>query len=299
MVEAIPTSRFEGTDSVLEAALAKLSDLCFDRDDVHVIGVCGMGGVGKTALLTRFKDVLSHRPRDFDKVIYVVVSKEPNIETIQRQIRESLNLKTDQGDNIDKLATMISEALRSMKFFLLLDDVWDGSEFLKSLHRMGVPHPNTSKCKLVPTTRSKEVCIDMGAGEHIVSVNCLESEEAWVLFMKNVGETKINSDPKIECSPGTYARSVVVCLLPSLSSGRRWQAKQPLKSGIMLHQHLRNCGSRISEVLKMIYFTIWCLVMIVCLMTLRKNASCTVACILRIMTFTRRIGGILGGGGVL
>ncbi|KAK1281813.1 Disease resistance protein RPS2 [Acorus calamus] len=198
LVEAIPGSSTIGTDSSLQSALGKLRRFCFRTEKASIIGVCGMGGIGKTTLLKRFRDELLHRPRDFKKIIFVVVSSDPSTSRIQREIAEMLSLPIERDENISDMAKKIHKVLNNVKFALLLDDVWDGPNLLNILESIGVPHPDmANKCKLILTTRDEKTCNQMGAGDHKVRVGLLNQEESLVLFELNVGKSIINSHAQI------------------------------------------------------------------------------------------------------
>lgn len=68
-------------DSLLEEVWSCLEDI-----DVSSIGLCGIGGVGKTTLLKKINNELLIRSHNFDVVIWVVASKEVNMEKIQEVI---------------------------------------------------------------------------------------------------------------------------------------------------------------------------------------------------------------------
>ncbi|KAE8721202.1 hypothetical protein F3Y22_tig00016571pilonHSYRG00045 [Hibiscus syriacus] len=54
--------------------------------DVGIIGLYGIGGVGKTILLTKITNKFSTTPQGFDIVIWAMVSKDYNVERIQDKI---------------------------------------------------------------------------------------------------------------------------------------------------------------------------------------------------------------------
>ena len=70
-----------GLDSLLEEVWSCLEDI-----DVSSIGLCGIGGAGKTALLKKINNELLIRSHNFDVVIWVVASKEVNMEKTQEVI---------------------------------------------------------------------------------------------------------------------------------------------------------------------------------------------------------------------
>ncbi|KAK1257305.1 Disease resistance protein RPS5 [Acorus gramineus] len=207
LVEPIPGLPSVETNSPLKEALNELRSIFYEKHKAGVIGVCGMGGIGKTTLLKFFEAELRHRPGDFKTIIFVVVSKEPNAQKIQKEIGEKLGIFFSEGGSIEDRATKVSAALHDNKFVLLLDDVWDGIKLKNILTHIGVPFPNEeNKCKFILTSRSAGACNKMGASDHKVKVGYLKSDEAWTLFKKNVGEMTINSHPDIQVQAETMAK---------------------------------------------------------------------------------------------
>ena len=56
---------------------------CLVEESVGIIGLYGMGGVGKTTLLTHINNKFLESPTSFDCVIWAVVSKDLQLEKIQ------------------------------------------------------------------------------------------------------------------------------------------------------------------------------------------------------------------------
>ncbi|TYI32244.1 hypothetical protein ES332_A04G046000v1 [Gossypium tomentosum] len=153
-------------------------------EDISIIGVWGMGGVGKTTIMKHIHNDLLKEQR-FERVIWVTISKEFNVMKVQDDIAGALKLKKDWPKEGDKLrrAAILSEMLKKVgKHVLILDDVWDEV----SLEEVGLPEPSGSNgCKLVLTTRSKHVCKYMGC--RVIKVKPLSEQQALTLFLSKVG----------------------------------------------------------------------------------------------------------------
>lgn len=67
-----------------------------ENEEVGIIGLYGMGGVGKTTLLTKIRNNFHHSPNDFNLVIWVVVSKDLKLELIQDKIGEKIGFSGDK-----------------------------------------------------------------------------------------------------------------------------------------------------------------------------------------------------------
>ncbi|CAK9153513.1 unnamed protein product [Ilex paraguariensis] len=165
-----------------------------EKEDVGIIGLYGLGGVGKTTLLTEVNNKFVNTTHDFDVVIWVTVSSNLDLDQVQDDIGKKIGLydeiwknKRPEGKKED-----ICGVLSKKKFVLLLDDMWERLDLLE----VGIPLQNKQNSKIVFTTRSKRVCGQMDAHKTI-EVECLPWGEAWDLFQKKVGETTLKSDPDI------------------------------------------------------------------------------------------------------
>ncbi|XP_058093983.1 disease resistance protein At4g27190-like [Magnolia sinica] len=196
VIEAIPAPTIEA-DTAAFRTLQKILK-CIKEASTRKIGIWGMGGVGKTTIMKMLNN-LPETNGMFDIVIWVTVSKDLSLRNIQNEISKRLSLKIDNDESDNAVARRLFHRLRTMKFLLLMDDVWAKVD----LEDVGVPHPNQDNgSKLVLTTRLRQVCHKMGTDEEI-QVEVLSSEEAWKLFSDTVG--KVIDSPSIQC----IARGVV------------------------------------------------------------------------------------------
>uniref|UniRef100_F6HS91 Uncharacterized protein n=1 Tax=Vitis vinifera TaxID=29760 RepID=F6HS91_VITVI len=168
---------------------------CLGEEQVGIIGLYGLGGVGKTTLLTQINNEFLKTTHDFDVVIWAVVSRDPDFPKVQDEIGKKVGFCDGiwRNKSKDEKAIDVFRALRKKRFVLLLDDIWEPV----NLSVLGVPVPNEeNKSKLVFTTRSEDVCRQMEAEKNI-KVECLAWQESWDLFQKKVGQDTLDSHAEI------------------------------------------------------------------------------------------------------
>ncbi|RWR95544.1 disease resistance-like protein [Cinnamomum micranthum f. kanehirae] len=109
--------------------------------NVGVFGVCGIGGVGKTAIM---KHVYNQLIEDsvFDSVIWVTVSRDSTLEELQNNILKCLGISLPMHvDEMRRLMVVYSALKRRKKFVLILDDM---DRFYAQ--DIGIPRPDQEKC---------------------------------------------------------------------------------------------------------------------------------------------------------
>ncbi|KAK3439982.1 hypothetical protein EUGRSUZ_B00322 [Eucalyptus grandis] len=190
-VLAIPMDETVGHD----ISFNKVWKWLVDQKEIGVIGLFGIGGVGKTTLMKRINNELLHANHGFEVVIWVVVSSRVNEDKIRDAIRERLDIKDEIWEqwSQDERIHHLSKFLTQKKFVLLIDDVW----MKLDLSKIGVLRSCLENgSKVVFTTRLKEVCYQMKADE-ACEVQCLTQEEAMELFKNNVGKSTVHSHAEI------------------------------------------------------------------------------------------------------
>ncbi|XVF11405.1 hypothetical protein REPUB_Repub08aG0025000 [Reevesia pubescens] len=166
-----------------------------EAENDGIIGLYGMGGVGKTTLLNKINNKFCEAPNRFDVVIWIVVSKGFYIGKVQDDIARRIGIIDGAWNDktLEEKKLGIFSVLKDKKFVLLLDDIWERVDLVK----VGIPLPTQENgSKVVFTTRSINVCGQMKA--HKIPVQCLPEEKAWELFQENVGGAQtLDSSPGI------------------------------------------------------------------------------------------------------
>lgn len=246
-----PSEATVGMDSRLDKVRSSM-----DEERVGIIGLYGLGGVGKTTLLTQINNAFTKRTHDFDFVIWSTVSKNVNLGKIQDDIWKKIGFCDDRwkSKDRDEKATSIWNVLTGKRFVLLLDDVWERLTLLD----VGVPLQN-KKNKIVFTTRSEEVCAQMEADKRI-KVDCLTRTESWDLFRKNLGEDALKFHPEIPKLAQVVAQECCGLPLVLTTMGKAMACKktpQEWKYAIRVFQSsaskLPGIGDRVFPLLKYSY----------------------------------------------
>ncbi|XP_037478978.1 disease resistance protein RPM1-like [Triticum dicoccoides] len=161
-----------------------------------LVAVCGMGGVGKTTLVTSvYKEVAASRY--FDCAAWVSVSKNFTTDDLLRKIAKELHRDARAGmPDIDEMDyRSLVEALRghlaNKRYLLLLDDVWDANAWYEI--RNALVDDGTGS-RIIITTRSQDVA-SLAASTRIIMLEPLCEQEAWSLFCN----TTFRKDDNREC----------------------------------------------------------------------------------------------------
>ncbi|KAG8372065.1 hypothetical protein BUALT_Bualt12G0027800 [Buddleja alternifolia] len=150
--------------------------------EVNMLGICGMGGVGKTTMANRIRK--RAREEDlFDEILMVVVSQSVDMLKIQREISELLSLDLKEESLQARAHKLRARLMGTKRTLVVLDDVW---KILK-LEELGIPCESGVKgCTLLLTSRDRDVFNEMDV-KKVCALRILPEEEAWFLFREKVG----------------------------------------------------------------------------------------------------------------
>ncbi|XP_059653642.1 putative disease resistance RPP13-like protein 1 isoform X2 [Cornus florida] len=167
------------------------------KNEIPVIPIVGMGGVGKT-ILTQLVYNDARVGQNFDMKAWVCVSDEFDVSVITKKILEAVTPSTNVKNDLDQLQIKLKESLAGKKFLIVLDDVWNDD--YNAWHLLKKPFmAGAQESRIIITTRMDKVASAMSTVPGYCHLKELSSEDCWSLFAKHAF---VNGDymshPKLE-----------------------------------------------------------------------------------------------------
>ncbi|TKY50671.1 disease resistance protein [Spatholobus suberectus] len=160
--------------------IEQMGELLGDKQ-VFIIGVHGMAGVGKTALVTYIENDITRKGK-YD-VFFITVSQNFSIFKLQNDISKRIGVTLNEDDEKIRAEKLSLALERKEKTVLILDDVWKHID----LQKVGIPL-RVNGVKLILTSRLEHVCYQMDClPNSIIRMEPLSEEEAWELFLLKLG----------------------------------------------------------------------------------------------------------------
>ncbi|XP_044483557.1 probable disease resistance protein At4g27220 isoform X2 [Mangifera indica] len=182
---------FESRNSTVNNVWDALND-----ENVYMIGVYGMGGLGKTTLVQELGRK-AKKEKVFEEIVFVEVSEIPDVKNIQTTIADNLGVKFK---NESEMAKQLYSRMKDKNILLILDNIWEPLEFDNMI---GIPREtDRGRNKLLLTTRDLDVLEKMGSTNNF-TMGILNEEDAWNLFAKMAGNVikthRLHSLPNDVC----------------------------------------------------------------------------------------------------
>ncbi|CAL9782933.1 unnamed protein product, partial [Musa acuminata subsp. burmannicoides] len=163
-----------------------LGDSTEHNNNLGVIAIVGLGGLGKTTLAQLVYNDEGVR-QHFERRMWVYVSDKFDSKSLMRSIIESLSKKEFTLPDMDPMQRELVEQIRGRRFLLVLDDVWNEDYELWDRLRI-LPNNGAKGSKVVVTTRSRRVASVMNA-DNVHFLAGLSDDDCWLLFERRAFES--------------------------------------------------------------------------------------------------------------
>ncbi|KAF3438238.1 hypothetical protein FNV43_RR20999 [Rhamnella rubrinervis] len=176
---------FDSRTKILKQVMEAVRD-----ENIHIIAICGMGGIGKT---TMAKEVARSAQEEklFGAAVMAVVSQNPNVTKIQGEIADALHFKFSTETELGRANELRRKIQETEKILIVLDDIWERLD----LEAVGIPSESEhQRCKILLTSRNEEVARIQMRSQKTFIVQVLSENEAWNLFEEVAGPSINNHD---------------------------------------------------------------------------------------------------------
>ncbi|KAL0836437.1 hypothetical protein Bca101_088326 [Brassica carinata] len=185
--------KYESNLVGLEENVEKLVGHLVGEEDVQVVSMTGMGGLGKTTLA---RQAFNHDKvkSKFDRLVWVCVTQlcDPMIvwQAIFRTLRPNEEENKILGMKKATLQDQLFQLLETFKSLIVFDDIWKEEDW--KLIKPIFPHNKGSKVLL--TSRNERVA---GRGETYINFrpDFLSDENSWTVFQRIAMASKVTSEP--------------------------------------------------------------------------------------------------------
>uniref|UniRef100_M8CUA0 Putative disease resistance protein RXW24L n=1 Tax=Aegilops tauschii TaxID=37682 RepID=M8CUA0_AEGTA len=161
------------------------------KEQLRVVSIAGLGGLGKTTLANTVYEKLKVH---FDFTAFVSLSLNPNMEKIFKSLLHQLHKQ--KYENINEAAwgeaQLISEIrtfLENKKYLIVIDDIWDKSVWENIKYSLTV---NEHASRVITTTRILNIAEQAGDVYRLEPLSVVDSRK---LFHQRIYETENKSPP--------------------------------------------------------------------------------------------------------
>ncbi|KAL0561844.1 hypothetical protein IC582_002289 [Cucumis melo] len=165
------------------------------KEDIAIVSIVGMGGLGKTALA---RSIYNHKRimTRFSLKLWVCVSDAFDLEIIVQKIIESATGKKCGYLQIDSLQCELRKQIDGNKYLFVMDDVWNEKKE-EWLHLKKLLMAGAKGSRILITTRSEQVAKTFDS-TFVHPLQILDASNSWLLFQKMTGLEELSNNQEVE-----------------------------------------------------------------------------------------------------
>ncbi|CAO2045347.1 unnamed protein product [Urochloa humidicola] len=230
----IRQDKLYGRSTIFNQTMKRITnDIC--HENLSVIPIVGPGGIGKTTFTQHLYND-KRTEEHFSVRVWVCVSTNFDVLKLTKEIHNCIpkNENEDETDNLDQLQISIAKRLKSKRFLIVLDDIWQCSEDKWVNFLAPFTTREAEKGSMVIATTRLPSIADAVKTTNPVNLEGLEPGEFWVFFQACVFGEVIADIPdkqelidiarkiadRLKCSP--LAAKTVGRLLKKRLSREHW-----------------------------------------------------------------------------
>ncbi|KAL6889030.1 hypothetical protein ACP4OV_010056 [Aristida adscensionis] len=229
-----------GRDVIFEKTINEMTSPAHKGEILSVLPIVGPGGIGKTTFTQHLYND-SRVQEYFSVTVWICVSTNFDVLKLTKEILSCLPAVENEGNNVgnettnlDLLQKSIAQRLKSKRFLVVLDDIWECSgsdEWVKLVAPFRKAETNGNM--VLVTTRFPKIVEMVKGTTNPIDLHGLEPDEFWKFFQVCVfGDIQVDHDKgdlvdiakeianKLKCSP--LAAKTVGRLLSKKPSREHW-----------------------------------------------------------------------------
>ncbi|XP_022153523.1 putative disease resistance protein RGA3, partial [Momordica charantia] len=151
------------------------------EENIGVIAIAGIGGLGKTTLAQSiYNDVMI--TKHFELKLWMCVYEDFDVKIIAEKILESATKKRCEPPEMDTLLSLLRKEIDGKKYLLIMDDVWN-ENYEKWVNLKMLLVGEATGSRILITTRSKQVAETFDVS-FLYYLDFLNEHDSWLLFKK-------------------------------------------------------------------------------------------------------------------